>query len=68
MESLIEIARKDLAQYLSIEATAISLFDAKEVVWADASLGYPQPGVVYAQNSNPGYMFRFDINLEKNNP
>ena len=44
LEPLVEKAKEDLAQRLSIEMEQISLLEAKAVVWPDASLGCPQPG------------------------
>ena len=49
VESLIEKAKEDLAQRLSIEISQIDLVEAREVVWPDSSLGCPQPGMKYKQ-------------------
>jgi hypothetical protein len=49
LENFIEKAKADLAQRLSISATQISLKEAKAVVWPDASMGCPQPGMSYKQ-------------------
>lgn len=54
LESLIEQAKEDLAQRLSIAITQIDLVEAKEVVWPDASLGCPQPGMKYKQVPEDG--------------
>lgn len=54
MESLIEKAKEDLAQRLSIATTEISLVETREVVWPDASLGCPQPGMKYKQVPEDG--------------
>jgi len=56
LESLIERAEEDLAQRLSIDVSQISLIEAKEVVWPDASLGCPQEGMMYAQVETDGYI------------
>lgn len=53
---LVEKARADLAQRLSISISQINLVDAKEVVWPNSSLGCPQPGMVYAEVLTPGYL------------
>ena len=53
---LIESAKADLAQRLSIPTSQIKVIETKEVVWPDASLGCPQPGNVYAQILTPGYL------------
>jgi hypothetical protein len=54
MEFLIEKAREDLAQRLSIGLTQISLVEARAVVWPDSSLGCPQPGMRYLQVPEDG--------------
>ena len=54
MESLIEKAKEDLAQRLSVLITKIDLIEAKSVVWPDASLGCPQPGMRYKQVPEDG--------------
>ena len=53
---LIERAKVDLAQRLSIPTSQIKAIETKEAVWPDASLGCPQPGSVYAQIPTPGYL------------
>jgi hypothetical protein len=56
MESLIEMAKNDLAQRLSISVGEISLVEARSVVWPDSSLGCPQAGIMYAQVLTPGFL------------
>jgi hypothetical protein len=55
LQGLIETAKEDLAQRLSIPATQINLVEVMEVEWSDASLDCPQPGVDYIQVLTPGY-------------
>ncbi len=50
-----ELAKTDLAQRLSVAATALTVQSAQSVDWPDASLGCPQPGTMYAQVVTPGY-------------
>jgi len=54
MEALIEKAKEDLANHMSIDIAQISLVEAREVVWPDASLGCPQPGMKYRQVPEDG--------------
>ena len=56
MESLIEKAKEDLAQRLSVLITKIDLIEAKSVVWPDSSLGCPQPGMRYKQVPEDGVL------------
>ncbi len=46
---LVDQARADLAGRLGVEPGSITLVSAELVEWPDASLGCPQPGMVYAQ-------------------
>jgi len=62
LESLIEKAKVDLTQRLSIPLVQIDLVEAKEVVWPNASLGCPQPGMVYADVLTPGYLILLEAN------
>ena len=56
LQALIERAKADLAQRLSIPAFQIKAIETKEVFWPDASLGCPQPGIIYAQTPILGYL------------
>lgn len=49
LKPLVEQARQDLAQYLNIPEDQITLLEAKAVLWPDASLGCPQPDMIYQQ-------------------
>jgi hypothetical protein len=56
LENLIETAKRDLAQRLSIPILQIKLVDAQKVVWSDSSLGCPKEGMAYAQVLTSGYL------------
>lgn len=56
LENLIEKAKANLAQRLSISVNEINLMEAIPVTWPDASLGCPQEGMMYAQVLTPGYL------------
>lgn len=58
LQNLIDKAVADLAQRVSIPATQITLVEATAVVWSDASLGCPQPGMAYAQVPEDGLLIR----------
>jgi len=64
MEGLIEKAKEDLAQRLAIDVENINVLEARAVVWPDASLGCPQPGIVYAQVQTAGYLIQLEANSE----
>lgn len=61
LQNLIDRAKEDLAERLSLPLDQISLVEAEAVVWPDASLGCPQPGMAYAQVLTPGYLIRLEI-------
>ena len=50
----VDQAKGDLAGRLGVDASAIALISAELVEWSDASLGCPQPGMVYAQVPTDG--------------
>jgi hypothetical protein len=54
-EGMIALAVADLATQLGVDEKGILVRSVEEVKWADASLGCPQPGMVYAQVITPGY-------------
>ena len=56
LQTLIEKAKSDLAQRLSVATDQINLIEATAVVWPDSSLGCPQEGMVYAQVLTPGFL------------
>jgi len=54
---LVEYAREDMAQRLSVSPDLIDLVEIDEVFWADASLGCSQSGQV-ARDQTPGYLVK----------
>jgi hypothetical protein len=55
LQALVKQATDDLAARLGIQAAQIDLVEVEQVEWPDASLGCPQPGMMYAQVITPGY-------------
>ncbi len=51
----VALAKDDLAQRLGIPANDIKTRSFEAVNWPDASLGCPQPDMMYAQVVTPGY-------------
>jgi hypothetical protein len=64
LQSLIEKAKEDLAQRMSISVTQINLVELAEVEWSDSSLGCPQPGFDYLQVITPGYLILLEVNAQ----
>lgn len=58
LQPLVSQAVADLAQRLSLEPTHIEVLEARAVVWPDASLGCPQPGMRYIQVPQDGALVR----------
>ena len=58
LQSLVDLARVNLARRLDIDLDAISVQSIKEVDFPDASLGVPEPGKVYAPVITPGYAIK----------
>jgi len=54
-EKLIEAAVQDLLGRIKLAAADVKVKSIEAVDWPDASLGCPQPGMVYAQVITPGY-------------
>ena len=65
LQSLIENAKADLAQRLSISTTEINVLDARDVVWSNSSLGCPQPGMLYADVLTTGYLILLSANNQE---
>jgi hypothetical protein len=58
----VELAVADLAGQLGIAAEAITVRSVEAVEWSDASLGCPEPGMMYAQVITPGYRIVLEAN------
>jgi hypothetical protein len=48
-------AKKDLAARLAIPVDDVRVLESAETVWPDASLGMPEPGMMYAQMLTEGF-------------
>ena len=51
----IQTAKEDLSRKLGLSPREISLVSIEAAQWPDASLGCPQPGMMYAQVITPGF-------------
>jgi hypothetical protein len=54
-EKVVQLAIEDLAEQLSVGTAEIRLISVEAMEWSDASLGCPQPEMMYAQVITPGY-------------
>ena len=58
------LAVDDLAQQLGIPASDIEVREVRAVTWPDSSLGCPEPGMMYAQAEQDGYLIRLSARGE----
>ena len=49
-------AAEFLAGELGVDSASLEVVSATAMTWPDASLGCPQPGMLYAQVLTPGYL------------
>ena len=61
-EKMVSLVKGHLAQRLNIPAGQIVLREVKPVVWRDAGLGCPKPGVDYIQMETQGYRISLEAN------
>ena len=52
----VDTAVADLAQRLGVDPATVAVVSARDVKWPDASLGCPEPGMVYAQVLTEGVL------------
>jgi len=62
LDALIKRAVEDLSGRLSLNTGLIHVISTEAQLWPDSSLGCPQPGVVYTQQTVPGYRLRLEAN------
>jgi len=55
LEPFVAGARRDLAAILGVEETTITVAVVEAIVWPDAALGCPQPGIEYSQVQVEGW-------------
>lgn len=60
-EAALEAAIADLAARLNVDRSAIQVVGVEKRMWSDASLGCPQPGMMYAQVITPGFLIRLSV-------
>ena len=58
------LAVEDLAARLSVPVEQIQVREVRAVTWPDASLGCPQPGMMYAQVTQDGLLIRLSAGQE----
>ncbi|OGO33256.1 MAG: hypothetical protein A2Z16_17590 [Chloroflexi bacterium RBG_16_54_18] len=67
MDPLIQMAKADLATRLGVPESEIEVLEARAVVWPDAALGCPQPGMSYIQIPFDGGLIVLDVGGQEYN-
>lgn len=57
---LVDAAAEQVAQATNVAVGDVHLTSLEAVEWSDASVGCPQPDMMYAQVITPGYLLVFD--------
>ena len=61
---VVELAVRDLAARLGLEASDVAVISVESVAWPDRGLGCPLPGAVYAPAVTPGYRISLETDGE----
>ncbi len=54
-KKVVDLAKSDLAEKLSISVSDITFNGVEAITWPDSSLGYPKSGEQYLPVETPGY-------------
>ncbi len=57
-ESVVQKAVSQLAALTRLQPEAVEVLEVTKIIWPDASLGCPKPGMVYAQVQQEGLLIR----------
>ena len=61
LDPQVQLAVADLASRLSLAPGTIQLLEARSVIWPDAGLGCPEPGVAHKQVQVDGYLIELGV-------
>jgi hypothetical protein len=56
----VEVAKADLARRRAVAPEAIHVVEVRDVIWPNAGLGSPQPGMAYKQVPVDGLLIRLE--------
>lgn len=62
LERLLERAKEDIVQVARTSTDQVTVVSTEQVEWSNASLGCPQPDMMYAQVITPGYRIILEAN------
>ena len=60
-ETLVNLAKTDLAQRLDVDISAITIVINKPIIWPEATLGCPKPGMDFSPVEIPGYIIQLQV-------
>ena len=61
IEKFVALTKEDLAHRLGIEADKITPVKTAEMLWLNAALGCPRPGVFYPSGRVPGFQIWLEV-------
>ena len=61
VEKFVALTKTDLASRLGVEADKITLVRTAEMLWLNAALGCPRPGVFYPSGRVPGFQIWLEV-------
>ena len=61
LEPFVVMAKEDLAERLEVGVETIEVLEAELVVWPDASMGCPDPEMMYIQVPQDGSLIRLQV-------
>jgi len=61
VEKFVALSKKDLASRLGVEADKITLVKTAEMLWLNAALGCPRPGVFYPSGRVSGFQIWLEV-------
>lgn len=64
-EGILSAVKDHLARKLKVSLAEITVIMVEEEIWSDASLGCPEPGMMYAQVLTPGYQIILEAGGER---
>ena len=66
-QDVAERAADLVASTLHVSPDEVTVLSVQRVTWSDASLGCPEPGMMYAQVLTPGYLVTTQVNGQTQN-
>jgi predicted small lipoprotein YifL len=65
LQAIADQASTILSEALDVSPEDVTILEVQRVEWSDASLGCPEPGMMYAQVITPGYLVTAEVDGEE---